>query len=81
MLRSCLEIPTNAESFELRTTALIPFLDDWGSVGKLVEKLKCIFWSLMKGSEMYLSYIRSPEPIRIYHFDIAETWDRNFRFM
>lgn len=29
----------------------------------------------------YLSYLRSPEPNRTYHFDIAETWGGIFRFM
>lgn len=48
MPRSCLEIPTNAESFELRTAAVIPFLDDWGSDGKWANRLKSLFSSLMK---------------------------------
>lgn len=45
---SCLEVPTNSESFERRTTAIIPFLDDWNSAGKLVDRLKSLFWSLTK---------------------------------
>lgn len=68
MPRSCVEIPTNPESFELRTTAVIPFLDDRDSAGKLVNRLKSLFWSLMKWG-WNVSYFRSPEPIRIYHFD------------
>lgn len=45
---SCLEIPANAESSELRATAVIPFLNDWGTAGKLVNRLKSLFWSLLK---------------------------------
>lgn len=46
---SCLEIPANAESSELRATAVIPFLNDWGTAGKLVNRLKSLFCSLLKG--------------------------------
>lgn len=42
-----------------------------------VEGLKTLCWSVVKWGEKKnknLTYLRSPEPNRIYHFDIAETW-------